>query len=576
MGDLHPYEDIEEFKKRLIDSTLFIGTCFGLLAFVVGYLPMSEDRRDFNFYTDLVCIITLFGVSVFRKKLSKEIKALVVIATLMVFIVTDSWDWGVFALNSVLIIIIPFYALLVFRFWQTVVMFVVAVAGFLIASIPQTFELTDRLPPLLDRMHSWPFLVTHALILSIVAIVIVMFSKRYNTMLANLIKDLDKKNADLLEREKSLEMERSFANSVLDSMPGIFNLFKKTENGYELVRWNKNTEKMSGLSKEELPGQNPLFVVHPDFHDKISHVVQNINNNVHDSATALTQHHSNEKISKWHYFSGLPVKFGEEEYFIGTALDISDQKETEKLFKEEKAFSLRLLNIIPGVFYLFEKHDDSYQLRRWNHNLEKQTGYSPDELIHMRPRDFFTDEHQRSIGETFEQATENKSISIEAPIKRKNDTSDYWYFVNKKFSENGKEYILGVGIDISDRKIMERELEHRNYNLKDMLGDLQSRNKQLAEYAFINSHLLRAPLARILGLAELVTKRVILSEHKELLENFKVSAHELDTIVSKINDVLDKRKDLDREDILRELSELNLRTRANIDDDDTNPVVDKK
>jgi hypothetical protein len=64
-------------------------------------------------------------------------------------------------------------------------------------------------------------------------------------------------------------------------------------------------------------------------------------------------------------------------------------------------------------------------------------------------------------------------------------------------------------------------------------------------------------LARILGLAELVSKEVILSEHGELLENFITSAKELDAIVLTINEVLDNRKDLNRKDIIDALNKKN-------------------
>jgi len=56
------------------------------------------------------------------------------------------------------------------------------------------------------------------------------------------------------------------------------------------------------------------------------------------------------------------------------------------------------------------------------------------------------------------------------------------------------------------------KLRDRN---KDRTYELEIKNKALEEYAFINAHKLRAPLARILGLVHLMKKNDI-SEHERI------------------------------------------------------------
>lgn len=79
--------------------------------------------------------------------------------------------------------------------------------------------------------------------------------------------------------------------------------------------------------------------------------------------------------------------------------------------------------------------------------------------------------------------------------------------------------------------------------------ELESQNKQLTEYAFINSHLLRAPLARLLGISHLVAMEVSTVKDRELLEALQVSARELDEIVKKISELLYAGHPMSREDI---------------------------
>lgn len=96
------------------------------------------------------------------------------------------------------------------------------------------------------------------------------------------------------------------------------------------------------------------------------------------------------------------------------------------------------------------------------------------------------------------------------------------------------------------------ELTAKNESLEETLEKLRVNNEKLAEYAYINSHLLRAPLARLLGISNLVSTEIKLDRHKEIMDSFKASAEELDQVVSKINTVLEEQSELTRNDILNQ------------------------
>lgn len=82
---------------------------------------------------------------------------------------------------------------------------------------------------------------------------------------------------------------------------------------------------------------------------------------------------------------------------------------------------------------------------------------------------------------------------------------------------------------------MNEMLEQR---VKERTEELENQNKQLTEYAFINSHLLRSPVSNILGLINLLEKDT-LADQKEMLMHLKKSCNELDAIVKKITLALD-------------------------------------
>lgn len=88
------------------------------------------------------------------------------------------------------------------------------------------------------------------------------------------------------------------------------------------------------------------------------------------------------------------------------------------------------------------------------------------------------------------------------------------------------------------------EVEGLNMQLNVLLEEgserLREQNRQLLEYAFINSHKVRGPLARVLGLVDLIKSTGSEEDRKLFLEKLEESAFELDHMVTEMNKVLQK------------------------------------
>ncbi len=95
---------------------------------------------------------------------------------------------------------------------------------------------------------------------------------------------------------------------------------------------------------------------------------------------------------------------------------------------------------------------------------------------------------------------------------------------------------------------MNETLEER---VKERTIVLEQKNKQLAEYAFINAHLLRSPVSSILGLINLLEYEKLNEEERNIFNYMKKTVKQLDSIVFKINKAIQQNKDFDRE-FLRE------------------------
>jgi signal transduction histidine kinase len=88
------------------------------------------------------------------------------------------------------------------------------------------------------------------------------------------------------------------------------------------------------------------------------------------------------------------------------------------------------------------------------------------------------------------------------------------------------------------------ELQSLNENLEQLVKDrtkkIDTQLDQIVKYAHMNAHEVRAPVARILGLMNLLKNETLDHERKDLVEKLDVVSIELDTIVRKMNQVLEK------------------------------------
>jgi signal transduction histidine kinase len=91
---------------------------------------------------------------------------------------------------------------------------------------------------------------------------------------------------------------------------------------------------------------------------------------------------------------------------------------------------------------------------------------------------------------------------------------------------------------ISYNKNLELEVKKRTRELTASNQQLVEYTKQLEQFAYALSHNLRAPLARILGLANIIYQSNAESERKFILEKIKDSAHDLDTVIADLHQIL--------------------------------------
>jgi len=133
---------------------------------------------------------------------------------------------------------------------------------------------------------------------------------------------------------------------------------------------------------------------------------------------------------------------------------VDERRRAEEALQKEKAFTDLIIDSLPGVFYIC---DEQGRLVRWNNNEKEVTGYSIDELMQMNVLQLFQGDRDL-VANKIREVFETGRAYVEASVVTKGGTSIPFLLTGLRMVTDGKKFIVGVGIDISERKHLEEQL----------------------------------------------------------------------------------------------------------------------
>ncbi len=146
---------------------------------------------------------------------------------------------------------------------------------------------------------------------------------------------------------------------------------------------------------------------------------------------------------------------------------------------DERAFSSAVLESVPGLLYLYE---DSGRIVRWNKNHETATGYSAAEMAKRTLADWYSYD-EKTVERVYEatgKAFAHGAANAEFYLQNKDGSKTPYYFTAVKTIIDGKPYIAGIGIDISERIKMESVLLEKEKELQRSLTELTASHEELS------------------------------------------------------------------------------------------------
>ena len=149
------------------------------------------------------------------------------------------------------------------------------------------------------------------------------------------------------------------------------------------------------------------------------------------------------------------IKDGKAVKLFGICQDITERKQVEQDLLKEKQLSEEYINSLPGLFYVF----DEERFVKWNIGWETLSGYSSAELENMYATDFFEGTDQAHIAERMMTVFSGEEATAEAELILKDGQKIPYYFTGKRMMLDGKPQLVGLGIDITDRRQAEMALK---------------------------------------------------------------------------------------------------------------------
>lgn len=223
-------------------------------------------------------------------------------------------------------------------------------------------------------------------------------------------------------------------------------------------------------------------------------------------------HEDGKIVNLLEYAAPLFDQHGNLRGSVGAFLDITDRKQAAAALQASEE---RLRQVVEQMPVMMDAFDADGNILLWNQECERVTGYTaaemlnnPDALALLYP-----DPAYREAMSVKWQTRGNDYLNWEWQLTCKDGTvrTTAWSNISDRFPIPGWAS-WGVGIDVTERKRAEAEVQQFNATLEARVqqrtAQLEAANKELEAFSYSVSHDLRAPLRHIAGFVDLLQKRL--------------------------------------------------------------------
>lgn len=292
----------------------------------------------------------------------------------------------------------------------------------------------------------------------------------------------------------------------------------------KLLKVNPAFPKLLCCEEQEVLLKNIMDFVHPEdlnHAKKVARGIQIGNPIINVTHRFLTK----DNEVKWIEYTATPEMEADLIYYIGR--DVTDiEEKSQALIVSEKRFQ----SFFENSQSLMCMHDLQGRFIKVNKAGADLIGYSVEEIEQQSLYEIVPIEHHELLENYLEEIRTQGHVSGKMRVVRKDGEKRVWLFNNVLEEDaNGNSYVLGNGVDLTGRFLIEKEL-------KEAKKHAESANKAKSEFIANMSHEIRTPLNGIIGFTDLMLKTGLDETQQQYLNIINQSGM---TLLSIVNEILD-------------------------------------
>ncbi|TWI94187.1 PAS domain S-box-containing protein [Mucilaginibacter frigoritolerans] len=345
-----------------------------------------------------------------------------------------------------------------------------------------------------------------------------------------IVRDISQQKSDETKLKLSEERYRQIVETAHE---GIWTIDEHNRTTFV----NKRIVDILGYPAEEIVGKNFLHFVVNKYHKRAINDIENMRRGIPTNLDI--KHRTKNGCYIWVNVTANPI-FDNNGHYTGAlamVMDITQRKKDEEAQKKSEANLKTLVNNTESAYVLI---DTAFKTVSFNKIAE---GFAYLRLLaKLAPgthiKEYFTDERWPFIMETLVKVKLGEVVRYELNVDNP-DGSVSWFiirWIGVKNEHNKHCGFIFAAADITETKLNLLEKEQ-------MLSDILQRNKDLEQFTYIISHNLRAPVANVIGLSNMINGNILKpNEIKEANRNLQISANNIDTVINDLNQIIQARE----------------------------------
>jgi PAS domain S-box-containing protein len=300
--------------------------------------------------------------------------------------------------------------------------------------------------------------------------------------------------ARVRERTAELERREELLRAVVESAPVV--LFALDEKGAFTLSQGRGLRAL-GLAPGEVVGRSALEV----YRDEPG-VLADVRRALGGEALANVAQVGGATFETW--YAPSRDEGGRVVGAVGVALDVTEREGTAAALRESGAFFRALFEVSPDAIFLIDPHAESppWAILECNEAAGRMNGYAREELL-GRSIDLLhpTNDPPAEREAYLEKLRRRGVVRVEAVHRRKDGQLVEIEAATSLVRLGGRELLLGIDRDVTDRKRVQATLARAN-------RELEEKNAEQETFIYTVSHDLRAPLLSIQGMSDLLGEAV--------------------------------------------------------------------